>query len=150
MHIVHQPNSQFSQQVEVKEEEMERDPTTSCCASSSTVGACSQELVDVNSLTQVGDWWLLMISTKMIRCWTWWPWSPSWPGSWLQRRNTSSRADWGHQYHCHDPNCYFFCYHHHCLHHCHGHDSWSSSISLPLVTVTILTLITFAIIITRP
>jgi len=43
------------QQVEVKEEEMERDPTTSCCASSSTVGACSQELVDVNSLTQMLD-----------------------------------------------------------------------------------------------
>jgi len=43
------------QQVDVKEEEMERDPTTSCCASSSTEGACSQELVDVNSLTQMLD-----------------------------------------------------------------------------------------------
>ena len=42
------------QQVEVKEEAMElMDPTTSCCASSSTEGPCSQELVDVNSLTQV-------------------------------------------------------------------------------------------------
>ena len=37
----------------MKEEVQERDPTTSCCASSSTEGACSQELVDVNSLTQV-------------------------------------------------------------------------------------------------
>merc|ERR550517_763924 len=43
------------QQVEVKEETMERDPTTSCCASSSTEGACSQKLVDVNSLTQMLD-----------------------------------------------------------------------------------------------
>merc|ERR1719323_728025 len=42
------------QQVEVKEEAMElTDPTTSCCASSSTEGPCSQELVDVNSLTQM-------------------------------------------------------------------------------------------------
>jgi len=44
------------QQVEVKEEAMElMDPTTSCCASSSTEGPCSQELVDVNSLTQMLD-----------------------------------------------------------------------------------------------
>jgi len=42
-------------QVSVKEEVQERDPTTSCCASSSTEGACSQELVDVNSLTQMLD-----------------------------------------------------------------------------------------------
>merc|ERR1719225_1986009 len=43
-------------QVEVKEEAMElMDPTTSCCASSSTEGPCSQELVDVNSLTQMLD-----------------------------------------------------------------------------------------------
>merc|ERR1719422_1767427 len=43
-------------QVMVKEEAMElADPTTSCCASSSTEGPCSQELVDVNSLTQMLD-----------------------------------------------------------------------------------------------
>merc|ERR1719210_3124693 len=42
-------------QVHVKEEVEERDPTTTCCASSSTEGACSQELVDVNSLTQMLD-----------------------------------------------------------------------------------------------
>ena len=46
---------EMEEQVEVKVEAQERDPTTSCCAVSSTEGPCSQELVDVNSLTQMLD-----------------------------------------------------------------------------------------------
>ena len=53
------------EQVQVKQEEQERDPTTTCCAALVTEapcslrlpqapsGPCSQELIDLNSLTQV-------------------------------------------------------------------------------------------------
>jgi len=55
------------EQVQVKQEEQERDPTTTCCAALVTEGPCSlrlpqapsgpcsQELIDLNSLTQMLD-----------------------------------------------------------------------------------------------
>jgi len=43
------------EQVQVKQEATERDPTTTCCAANSNMGTCSQELIDLNSLTQMLD-----------------------------------------------------------------------------------------------
>jgi len=43
------------EQVRVKQEATEKDPTTTCCAASSNLGPCSQELIDLNSLTQMLD-----------------------------------------------------------------------------------------------